>query len=38
LPKRYQKSTQQTKPDMVCNMIAKAIRGGINADYFLAVA
>lgn len=36
--KRYQKSTQQTKPEMVCDMIARAIRGGINADYFLADA
>ena len=36
--KRYQKSKQQTKPEMVCDMIARAIRGGINADYFLADA
>jgi hypothetical protein len=36
--KRYQKSTKQTKPEMVCDMIARAIRGGINADYFLADA
>ena len=36
--KRYQKSKQQTKPEMVCEMIARAIRGGINADYFLADA
>jgi hypothetical protein len=36
--KRYQKSKQQTKPKMVCDMIARAIRGGINADYFLADA
>jgi len=36
--KRYQQSKQQTKPEMVCNMIARAIRGGINADYFLADA
>jgi hypothetical protein len=32
--KRYQQSKQQTKPEMVCHMIARAIRGGINADYF----
>ena len=36
--KRYQQSKQQTKPKMVCDMIARAIRGGINADYFLADA
>jgi SRSO17 transposase len=36
--KRFQKSKQQTKPEMVCDMIARAIRGGINADYFLADA
>ncbi|MCG6202939.1 transposase [Psychromonas antarctica] len=36
--KRYQKSKQQTKPEMVCDMIARAIRGGIHADYFLADA
>jgi len=36
--KRYEKSKQQTKPEMVCDMIARAIRGGINADYFLADA
>ncbi|MCP4254016.1 MAG: transposase [Candidatus Scalindua sp.] len=36
--KRYPKSKQQTKPEMVCDMIARAIRGGINADYFLADA
>lgn len=36
--KRYQKSKQQTKPEMVCDMIARAIRAGINADYFLADA
>jgi len=36
--KRYQQSKQQTKPEMVCHMIARAIRGGINADYFLADA
>lgn len=36
--KRYQKSKQQTKPEMVCDMIARAIRNGINADYFLADA
>ena len=36
--KRYDKSKQQTKPEMVCDMIARAIRGGINADYFLADA
>jgi SRSO17 transposase len=36
--KRYQKSKIQTKPEMVCDMIARAIRGGINADYFLADA
>jgi len=34
--KRYEKSKQQTKPEMVCDMIKRAIRGGINADYFLA--
>ena len=36
--KRYQQSQQQTKPQMVCDMVARAIRGGINADYFLADA
>jgi hypothetical protein len=36
--KRYQQSKQQTKPEMVCDMIARAIRAGINADYFLADA
>jgi len=36
--KRFGKSKQQTKPEMVCDMIARAIRGGINADYFLADA
>jgi len=36
--KRYQQSKQQTKPQMVCDMIARAIRGGINADYFLSDA
>jgi len=36
--KRYQKSKEQTKPEMVCDMIARAIRGGIHADYFLADA
>ena len=36
--KRYQKSKLQTKPEMVCDMIGRAIRGGINADYFLADA
>jgi hypothetical protein len=36
--KRYQQSKQQTKPKMVCNMIARAIRAGINAEYFLADA
>lgn len=36
--KRYEKSKQQTKPEMVCDMIARAIRGGIHADYFLADA
>jgi hypothetical protein len=36
--KRYNKSKQQTKPEMVCDMIARAIRAGINADYFLADA
>ena len=36
--KRYQQSKQQTKPQMVCDMIARAIRNGINADYFLADA
>ena len=36
--KRYQKSKQQTKPEMVCEMITRAIRGGIDADYFLADA
>jgi hypothetical protein len=36
--KRYQQSKQQTKPQMVCDMVARAIRGGINADYFLADA
>lgn len=36
--KRYQQSKDQTKPDMVCDMIARAIRGGIHADYFLADA
>ena len=36
--KRYKKSKQQTKPEMVCDMIARAIRGGINTDYFLADA
>jgi|TARA_B110001469_G_scaffold122636_1_gene133584 hypothetical protein len=36
--KRYQQSKQQTKPQMVCDMVARAIRGGINADYFLAGA
>ncbi len=33
---RYRKSQLQTKPEMVCEMIARAIRFGINADYFLA--
>ena len=36
--KRYQQSKKQTKPQMVCDMIARAIRGGIHADYFLADA
>ncbi len=36
--KRHQKSKQQTKPEMVFDMIARAIRGGIKADYFLADA
>ncbi len=36
--KRYAKSQSQTKPEMVCDMIARAIRAGINADYFLADA
>jgi hypothetical protein len=36
--KRYQQSKQQTKPEMVCHMITRAIRGGINVDYFLADA
>ncbi len=36
--KRYQQSKQQTKPQMVCNMIARAIRAGIHAEYFLADA
>jgi hypothetical protein len=36
--KRYQKSTQQTKPERVCDMIARAIRGGINADHSLVDA
>jgi hypothetical protein len=30
--KRYKKSKQQTKSEIVCDMIARAIRGGINAD------
>ncbi|MFT6194126.1 MAG: hypothetical protein ACJASU_001025 [Cognaticolwellia sp.] len=33
---RYQKLKQQTKPEMVCELIARAIRGGTNANYFLA--
>ena len=36
--KRYQQSKQQTKPQIVCNMIARAIRAGIHAEYFLADA
>ncbi len=36
--KRYEKSREQTKPDMVCDMISRAIRNGINAEYFLADA
>ncbi|MGK0398577.1 MAG: SRSO17 transposase [Gammaproteobacteria bacterium] len=36
--KRYQQSKQQTKPEMVRRMIVRAIRGDINADYFLADA
>ena len=34
--KRYVKSKQQTKPETVFDMIAQAISGGINVDYFLA--
>ena len=36
--KRYKQSLEQTKPEMVCNMIRRAIRAGIEADYFLADA
>ena len=36
--KRYKLSLVQTKPEMVCSMISRAIRAGIEADYFLADA
>ena len=36
--KRYKQSLTQTKPEMVCSMISRAIRAGIEADYFLADA
>jgi hypothetical protein len=32
------RSREQTKPDMVCDMISRAIRNSINAEYFLADA
>ena len=32
------KSKLQTKPERVCDRVARAIRAGINADYFLADA
>jgi hypothetical protein len=36
--KRSMKSKLQTKPERVCDRVARAIREGINADYFLADA
>ena len=36
--KRYKQSLTQTKPEMVCSMIRRAIRAGIEAEYFLADA
>lgn len=36
--KRYRQSLAQTKPEMVCSMISRALRAGIEADYFLADA
>jgi len=36
--KRYKQSLAQTKPEMVCSMISRATRAGIEADFFLADA
>ena len=36
--REFKATKQQSKPEMLCDMIARAIRGGINADYFLADA
>jgi len=36
--KRYSEATTQSKPEMASNMMRRAIRGGIGADYVLADA